>query len=55
MSTPVYKPVCQYCGKVGSARNHGTPSGGTPNSNPSVTGKCPASPTGQHAPRWELA
>ena len=52
---PRFKPVCQYCGKVGKNRAPGTPSGGTPNQTPVVQGKCPSSPTGQHAPRWERA
>ena len=44
MASKRFKPVCQYCGKVG---------GGTPNETPSILGKCPSSPTGKHAPRWE--
>ena len=55
MAAVRYKPVCQYCGKVGSTRAPGTPSGGTPNMTPSVSGSCPSSPTKKHAPRWELA
>ena len=50
-----FKPVCQYCGKVGSSRNAGTSNGGTPNKTPTISGTCPASPTGKHAPRWEKA
>lgn len=52
---PRFKPVCQYCGKIGTTRAPGTPSGGTPNQTPVVQGTCPASPTKKHAPRWELA
>ncbi len=55
MASQRFKPVCQYCGKVGGGRAMGTPTGGTPNQTPSVLGKCPSSPTGKHAPRWELA
>ena len=50
-----YKPVCQFCGKVGTTRAAGTATGGTPNITPLVQGRCPASPTGKHAPRWERA
>lgn len=50
-----FKPVCQFCGKVGGARAAGTSTGGTPNMTPTVSGKCPSSPTGKHAPRWEIA
>lgn len=53
MAAPRYKPVCQYCGKIGMARNHGTPTGGKPNATPNVSGTCPSSPTGKHAPKWE--
>jgi len=53
--TPRFKPVCQYCGKVGGTRAAGTPSGGTPNTTPVVQGPCSSSPTGKHAPRWERA
>lgn len=53
--TPRFKPVCQYCGKVGGTRAAGTPSGGTPNTTPVVQGPCPSSSNGKHAPRWERA
>lgn len=50
----VFKPVCQWCGKVGSSRGTGsTMTGGTPNTTPTIPGKCPSSPNGKHAPRWE--
>lgn len=55
MARIYFKPVCQYCGKVGTMRYAGTPTGGTPNVTPNVQGKCPSSPTGKHAPRWETA
>lgn len=52
MATTYYKARCQYCGKLGSTAS-GTSTGGTPNSTPHVPGKCPSSPTGNHAPKWE--
>lgn len=55
MARQYYKPVCQYCGKVGGQRSTGTAQGGTPNAQPNIQGKCPSSPTGRHAPRWEMA
>lgn len=55
MASIYYKPRCQYCGKLGTSRCTGTPTGGTPNSTPNVQGKCPSSPTGKHAPKWERA
>ncbi len=52
MAARRYKPQCRLCGQIGSARNHGTPTGGVPNATPNVSGKCKASPTGRHAPMW---
>ncbi len=54
--TQYYKSVCQWCGRVGS-HMPASPSGGTPNCAPSVSGSCPSHPTGKpnmpHAPKWE--
>lgn len=54
-----YKPVCQWCGKVGNSYSYGTPTGGTPNMTPIVPGNCKCHPSGKpnmpHAPRWEKA
>ena len=55
MAAPIYKPVCRFCGKVGSSRVHGTPTGGKPNATPNIFGNCPSSPTKKHAPSWEIA
>ncbi|WP_432650594.1 hypothetical protein [Huintestinicola sp.] len=49
--TIVFVSRCQLCGKMGGKIS--TPSGKAPTSTPHVLGKCPASPTGNHAPRWE--
>lgn len=48
-----YRARCQYCGKLGGNIAPGTPTGGTPQLAPTVQGKCPSSPTGKHAPKWE--
>lgn len=56
MATKIYyKPECQYCGKVGGGRHSGTPTGGIPNMTPYISGRCPSSPNGNHAPRWVIA
>lgn len=44
------KSVCQWCGRVGRMGTYSTTNF---NQTPSVPGKCPSSPNGQHAPRWE--
>ena len=49
-----YIASCQWCGKKGSIVAMGTPSGGTPKSTPTVSGSCPSSPNGKHAPQWVL-
>ena len=51
----LYRPRCQLCGKQGTSKQPGTLTGGLPNLTPTVPGKCPVSPTGKHAPRWEQA
>ena len=49
-----YITRCIYCGKQGS--NNMMKAGGPPKSTPSaMVGKCPSSPNGKHAPRWEEA
>lgn len=52
-----YKPVCKYCGKVGSQRAAGGPVGTNkkPTATPRIVGKCPNSPGGVHCPVWEEA
>ena len=54
----LYKVVCQWCGKQGRT-SYGTPTGGSPNSNPYIPGTCPCHPSGKanmpHSPRWEKA
>lgn len=45
------KSVCQYCGRVGHIVK--TFNVSTFRQTPTVPGKCPSSPTGVHAPKWE--
>ena len=50
-----YVPVCQWCGRSGSALSVGNDK--MPTYTPKVLGKCPSHPSGKsnmpHGPRWE--
>ena len=49
-----YISRCIYCGVQGNVAQ--TTASGPPRSTPnSIPGKCPSSPNGKHAPRWEEA
>ena len=51
---PTFIAICQFCGKRGNTHAKGTPTGGTPRMNPQISGSCPSSPTGKHAPQWQV-
>lgn len=52
MASIRYITRCIYCGKRGT--NNMTTSGPAPRSTPNaMSGTCPSSPNGKHAPRWE--
>lgn len=55
MATTLFKPQCQWCGKMADAP---MPGNGEcqPNCAPRIDGKCPAHPSGNpnapHGPQW---
>ncbi len=55
MALTYYVPVCVYCGKKDNGSGKGLSGGSAPGSSPRpMSGRCPSSPDGKHAPRWEI-
>ena len=48
-----YVAVCLVCGKSSGIKQNGSSMGGPPTRTPpNIGGKCPANPSGKHAPAW---